>query len=338
MTSQDDRACPQLLLHRFYKAGSFGMGLYERDYGREDETPWDRHQREQSQQPMSMTVIVLIVTCVIHVIDVLTSKKIPVSELFPDGGAESPLVNWFACYKETLFRPWQWYQFLTYGFLHDQRTIMHIAFNMLNLFIFGRMVEQRVGRWELLRFYLVSMTFAGLIGSVTYWAMNEPDGMHVIGASGAVSALLIVFVCFDPQATLLLMGAIPIKAWWLGAAFLVMNIYGSLTMFTDADKAMGGGTAFTVHLAGAAFGYFYHRQHWNLEFLSVAGYRDRFGRSIRRTKLKIHDPDAKLRKEEYDVDQILAKIHATGEESLTRAERRTLEKHSRRKREGRNRN
>lgn len=313
------------------------MGLYERDYGREEETPWDRYQREQSQTPKSMTVILLIVTVVIHLIDILTSKQIAPTPAMPDGATESVLVDWFACYKETLKQPWMWFQFLTYGFLHDQQGIMHIAFNMLNLFIFGRMVEQRIGRWELLRFYLVSMTVAGIVGSVTYWIAGEIDGMHVIGASGAVSALLILFVCFDPHATLQLMGAIPIKAWWLAAFFLFMNVFGSLSMLNDSGQAMGGGTAYTVHLAGAAFGYFYFRQQWNLHWLDFSNYQDKFGRSVRRTKLKIHDPDAKLRQEEREVDRILAKIHSSGEESLTRAERRTLEKNSRRKREGRGR-
>ncbi|MEM0926783.1 MAG: DUF6576 domain-containing protein [Planctomycetota bacterium] len=44
-----------------------------------------------------------------------------------------------------------------------------------------------------------------------------------------------------------------------------------------------------------------------------------------------------MRREKEEVDQILAKIHATGEQSLTRAERRTLEAHSRRQREKRER-
>jgi len=55
----------------------------------------------------------------------------------------------------------------------------------------------------------------------------------------------------------------------------------------------------------------------------------------RRMKLKLHDPDKKLRQEAMEADRILAKIHESGESSLTAAERRTLERYSRRQRERR---
>ena len=53
-------------------------------------------------------------------------------------------------------------------------------------------------------------------------------------------------------------------------------------------------------------------------------------------KLKLHDPDKKLRKEADDADRLLAKIHEHGEESLTSSERKLLERYSRRQREKRN--
>lgn len=306
------------------------MGLYERDYGREDETPWDRHQREQTQTPKSMTVILLIVTVVIHLIDMLTQKTIA------PGESISRLMPWFGCYKETLVQPWMWYQFLSYGFLHSLDSLFHVGFNMLGLFIFGRAVEERMGRFEFLRFYLVSMFAGGVVGCLTYWAMGVPAGV-VIGASGSVIAVTIMFACYYPHANILLMMVFPVKAWLVAVIFVGTNLIGSLSMLSGEAANESGGTAFTVHLAGAAFALAYYFRQWNLHWMDVSRFQNQFGRSVRRTKLKIHDPDAKLRKEEVDVDEILAKIHASGEESLTRAERRTLEKHSRRKREGRDR-
>ncbi|OYP35011.1 rhomboid family intramembrane serine protease [Rhodopirellula sp. MGV] len=303
------------------------MGLYDRDYGRDDEmSPWERHQR--SQQPKSMAVIVLAVTCGVWVLDILTTKNV--------GGIRvSVLAEWLACYGTTLIQPWTWYQFLSYGFIHDIESPFHLLFNMFNLFFFGRAAEMRLGRWEFLRFYLVSIVFAGVLGALTYWIMGTPDG-RFIGASGAVSALLILFVCFDPHADLDLFGVVRVKASWIVIVFLIYNVWGSMQMLS-AQNQMGGGTAFTVHLAGAAFAYLYHSQRWNFGWIDPSGFRRSVKTSMRRTKLKIHDPDAKLRKEEQDVDEILAKIHASGEESLTRAERRTLERHSRRQREMRDR-
>lgn len=307
------------------------MGLYERDYGREDETPWDRHQRMQSQTPKTMTVIILIVTIVIFLVDMLLSKT------NANGDPESRLMPWFGCYTDTLLKPWMWFQFLSYGFLHSLDSIFHVGFNMFGLFVFGRAVEERMGKFEFLRFYLVSMLLGGIIGCLTYWAMGIAAGV-VIGASGAVIAVTILFACYYPQANILLMMLFPVKAWLVAVVFVSTDLIGSIAMLSGDGAAEQGGTAFTVHLTGAAFALAYHFQNWNLHWLDVSGIRNRFGRSVRRTRLKIHDPDAKLRQEEQDVDRILAKIHASGEESLTRAERRTLEKNSRRKREGRNRN
>ncbi|MCD0462409.1 rhomboid family intramembrane serine protease [Roseiconus lacunae] len=302
------------------------MGLYERDYGRDDEmSPWERHQR--SQQPKSMAIIVLAVTCGAWVLDILTTKNV-------DGTRVSVMAEWFACYGTSLIQPWYWYQFLSYGFVHDIERPFHILFNMFNLFFFGRAIEMRLGRWEFLRFYLVSVVFAGALGALTYWVAGDPSG-RFIGASGAVSALLILFVCFDPHADLNWFGIVQIKAMWIVVAFLVWNVYGSLQMLSGPNR-MGGGTAFTVHLAGAAFAYLYHAKRWNLAWLDPSRFQQSFGTSVRRSRLKIHDPDSKLRKEEEEVDKILAKIHASGEESLTRAERRILERHSRRQREMRN--
>ncbi len=47
-----------------------------------------------------------------------------------------------------------WWQFLTYGFVHDISGITHLLFNMVGLYVFGRDVELRMGRMEFLRFYL----------------------------------------------------------------------------------------------------------------------------------------------------------------------------------------
>jgi hypothetical protein len=55
----------------------------------------------------------------------------------------------------------------------------------------------------------------------------------------------------------------------------------------------------------------------------------------RRAKLKLHDPDKKIRTEAEDADRILAKIHESGESSLTSSERKTLERYSRRQRQKR---
>ncbi|MEO1618988.1 MAG: rhomboid family intramembrane serine protease, partial [Planctomycetota bacterium] len=302
------------------------MGLYDRDYGRDSaETPWDRHMRSQS--PKSMTIILVVITVAVFLVDMVTGTT------DKNGIPDSVLVPWFGCWKETLLKPWMYFQFLTYGFLHAQENLTHVGFNMFGLFIFGRAVEQKIGGQEFLKFYLLSILAGGIVGCLTYWVMGVPLGV-VIGASGGVMAVTILFACYYPNTNILLMMVFPVKAWIVATIFVVYNLYGSLSMLTGADR---GNTAFTVHLAGIAFAFLYVKLGWSFSRLDFSGYQKSIERSVRRTKLKLHDPDTKLHKENQEVDQILAKIHASGEQSLTRAERRTLEAHSRRQREKRNR-
>jgi len=83
-------------------------------------------------------------------------------------------------------------------------------------------------------------------------------------------------------------------------------------------------------LAGAGFAAIYHLRGWRLD--SFARMPDFFSR---RPKLRLHDPEKKLAKQEAEVDRILDKIQQSGLDSLTSSERKTLERHSRLKRQQR---
>ena len=306
------------------------MGLYDRDYGRyESQTPWDR-----AQNPRSMTITLIVINVVIFFLDMIMASRDPAT-----GMSTSLLADWFAVTPETLVKPWLWWQFLTYGFIHDSHSINHILFNMFGLFIFGRMVEQRIGGPEFLRFYLVSVFIGGIAAAIVGAVQASLYGVPLnqfpgtIGASGAVVAVTILFACYYPHTELLLMFVLPVKAWVLATVFVLYDFAGALGL-TGA-----GNTAFEVHLMGALFAFVYYYQHWNLSWLNfeaVADYPQRMRQRSRRMKLKVHDPDKKLRQEAAEADRILAKIHQQGESSLTAAERRVLERYSRRQRERKN--
>ncbi|MGB7342675.1 MAG: rhomboid family intramembrane serine protease [Pirellulaceae bacterium] len=308
------------------------MGLYERDYGREygEETPWDRHQRSQEERPKSAAIILLIVTVVIHFVDMMGLETV-------DTAIGPQKLGWlypyFATFQETALKPWNWYQFLTYGFLHDQNKIGHVLFNMVGLFFFGRALEQRLGFNEFLRFYLLSMFVGGIVGCVGFWLMGA-NGGSVIGASGAVMATTILFACYYPNSEILLMFVFPVKAWVIAAFFVLTNLAGGIGLMAG----MGSQTSFTVHLAGIAFGFLYYYQHWNLgwlDFSKLTNIKRQMSQRSRRMKLKLHDPDRKIENEAAEADRILAKIHESGEDSLTSSERKTLERYSRRQRQRR---
>lgn len=298
------------------------MGLDNRDYARDEPlSPWEQHLRERDRQPLSMTAKLIIVNVAVFVIAMLIT-----------GGKNGGVVfEWFGLPVETLKKPWEWYRFLTYGFLHSMRDILHLAFNMLALFFLGQSVERRMGRMEYLRFYLVAVVVSGFLGAIGYW-VGGTTNVNIVGASGAVIAITILFACYFPNQEILLMMVLPVKAWVLAAIVVGSNLYQSIVPLPDGSQE---GTAFTVHLAGAAFAFIYYFQNWNLGWLNFSRFKNPLNQPLRRTRLKLHDPDQKLQRQSEEVDEILAKIHRSGEDSLTRAERRTLEKYSRAQREKR---
>jgi membrane associated rhomboid family serine protease len=192
---------------------------------------------------------------------------------------------------EMMKQPWQWYRVLSYGFAHSPTDVMHIVFNMASLYFLGRSVEDRYGRWEFLRFYLLAIALGGVYWTIRTWSGGPP----MLGASGGVTAVCMLFVFCFPRVEILLMGVIPMPAWALGALIIVGNMLGGR-----------GGVAYDVHLVGAAFAalYFYG----NLNFSFIENFIDRTRLSWRQKQrgFKVHRPE---KIEEREVPQSnLAKI------------------------------
>jgi membrane associated rhomboid family serine protease len=304
------------------------MGLYDRDYGRNEATPWGR-----VENPRSITITLVVINAVVFLADAIfyVRQTDPISGL---SIRTHPINDWLAVYGDTLTQPRMWWQFLTYGFVHDNGDIRHLLFNMIGLFVFGHEVERRMGRMEFLRFYLLAVLVGGIIGSI-----SSRLGAHfggTIGASGAVIATAILFACYFPNRELLLMFVLPVKAWVLAVFFVMADLVGAFGLWTGMGT---GNTAFSVHLAGAFFALGYYFLNWNLRWLDLGAVGElpaRLRQRSRRMKLKLHDPERKIEQEAQEADRILAKIHEQGESSLTASERKLLERYSRRQRERRN--
>jgi membrane associated rhomboid family serine protease len=99
-------------------------------------------------------------------------------QLVTDGFLTSALLYW-APYTET--QPWR---MLTSVFVHSDNSFLHFAFNMYSLLIFGRLLEQMLGRGRFAALYLLS----GLGGSVAVLLISPTT--PVVGASGAIFGLL----------------------------------------------------------------------------------------------------------------------------------------------------
>lgn len=283
------------------------MGIYDRQYYHDDEPP----RRVRSSAPRMMTTQLIIVTLVIYF----------ANEFF----FQSKAANRFAL-QANLFRDnWQIWQLLTYGFLHaglqSSTGIFHILWNMYGLFLFGRDVELRYGRQEMLRFYLVAIIVSGGVWLLVRIFLNQPVS-SLVGASGGVTAVLVLYCFTFPQRRLLLMGIWAVPAWGLGVMFVLFDLVG----------AAGGGsgtTAYEAHLAGAAFAFVYFSRRWNLgRFGSLPG-KNWFKRQPR---LKVHRAEED-QKTDLAADKILEKIRHHGEASLSKKERRIMEDYSRRMRE-----
>ena len=204
---------------------------------------------------------------------------------------------------------WQVWTFLSHGFAHasvtTQTGIFHLIFNMLTLFFLGQPVEQRLGRIEFLKFYLMAVVVGGVA-----WYLSvtlSGGGGFCVGASGAVSAVVICFIFMAPQARLLMFGVIPMPAWVVGVLFLLMNL---------SYAFRSSQIAWEAHLAGGAFGMLYYQMKWSFAKLKMP----------RGTKVKVHHPEDGDDKLQSEADRILAKIAESGEASLTGKERRTLKK------------
>jgi membrane associated rhomboid family serine protease len=138
-----------------------------------------------------------------------------------------------------------WWQVFTYMFVHA--NLWHLFFNMLSLYLFGVQLERRMGSGEFLLYYLVSGIGAGL---ATLFVNNATgQGMvYVVGASGAIFAVLLAFAAFFPDTRIFIFGILPMRAPTAVLVFAGIEVF---SMFTN----LSAGVAHLTHLAGILVGY-----------------------------------------------------------------------------------
>jgi membrane associated rhomboid family serine protease len=141
---------------------------------------------------------------------------------------------------------WVW-QVFTYMFAHANLT--HLFVNMLGLFFFGRPVERTLGSSEFLLYYLLSGLFAG-IASFAIYALSGAWNTMLLGASGAVFALLLAFAVLYPRAMVYLYGIIPIRAPVMVIGYTAIEI---LSSFLGTASSVAHLTHLAGFLAGAAY-------------------------------------------------------------------------------------
>ena len=143
-----------------------------------------------------------------------------------------------------LYRRYYW-QFLTYMFTHA--TVSHFIFNMLSLYIFGTAVERRVGSREFLLYYLLTGVLSGLASYAMFYVANT--NTVLLGASGAIYALLMLFSVLYPRSVIYVFGLIPVQAPLLIILYFIIELISGLTAHD--------GVAHMTHLSGLVFGLLY---------------------------------------------------------------------------------
>lgn len=158
-----------------------------------------------------------------------------------------------------LYNHWYW-QFFTYMFVHG--SFSHLFSNMLGIVMFSIIVERKIGTKEYLLYYLLCGTLAGIASYISYYLAGT--NVILVGASGALYAILLIFAVFFPNAVVFIFGILPVRA-----PILVLLYFG-IEFFSQFRI---DGVAHSTHLYGLLFGWLYLRIRMKIKPLKVWGFR-----------------------------------------------------------------
>lgn len=140
-----------------------------------------------------------------------------------------------------------YWQFLTYMFVHGSFT--HLLFNMLGLFFFGLAVERSIGSKEFLLVYFVAGILCGIISYCIY-LFSGAYMTFLVGASGAIYAMLLAYAVIFPRSRIFIWGVLPVPAPILVAVYAGIELGSQLLTIRS-------GVAHMTHLAGFAVAWLY---------------------------------------------------------------------------------
>lgn len=238
------------------------------------------------------------------------------------------LTRWFVLtddFKTILIHPWS---LITYSFLHF--GFLHILFNMLWLYWFGQFVLNLFKGKRLLTIYLLGALFGGLLFVLSYnfFPVFETSRGYLIGASGAVTAIMVFIATYTPNTEVRIF-TFTIKLWHI-ALFLFL-----LDLVRIPTSGNAGGLM--AHVGGAIFGFVYATQlakgndigKWFENFMDwVANlFKPRKKKPFKKVHRTTQTPPQRSKPKEVKsdhqkkIDGILDKIGKSGYESLTKEEK-----------------
>ena len=130
---------------------------------------------------------------------------------------------------------------------------VHLLGNMLYLWIFGDNVEDRLGHFKFIAFYLV----CGLAATAAQLAFSTESNVPNLGASGAIAGVLGAYILMFPQGKVnVLMGraVVPMPALAVIGLWIVLQLFSGFGSLTTATTVQSGGVAYMAHIGGFVTG------------------------------------------------------------------------------------
>ena len=158
---------------------------------------------------ITINIIVITITCIVSYL----------------AFSNETLMNKLIFYPPSITRDNQWYRFVTSGFIHAD--MMHLGFNMLTLYFFGRNLEyiyaSYFGVSQL--WYLILYLSALIVSQIPSYLKNKNNYYYKsLGASGAVSAIVFSMILLMPWSTLYVF-IIPVPAIIYAIFYLGYSVY-----------------------------------------------------------------------------------------------------------------
>ena len=257
----------------------------------------------------------------IILINIIVFVSMSILEVFITLSGFGELFNLFlnklmlpASLKVFIFQPWS---IVTYFFLH--MNFMHILWNMLFLYWFGKIIHENIGNNAVISLYIIG----GIIGGLSYMALfniipyydNRVSESLMLGASAGVFSVVVGSATLLPNYTFYLLFLGPVRIKYIALFYVLLS-------FFDVTGSNAGGEI--AHLGGALMGYLYIRQLQNgvnmgkgiIDILNI------FNKNKKKDISKEEETN-EIKKDisQDEIDKILDKISDSGYKSLSNNEK-----------------
>ena len=221
--------------------------------------------------------------------------------------------------KTFIFQPWS---LISYFFLH--MNFMHILWNMLFLYWFGKIIHDNIGNNAIISLYVLG----GIIGGLFYMALyniipyyNERVSESLmLGASAGVFSVVVGSATLLPNYTFYLLFLGPVRIKYIALFYVLLS-------FLDVTGNNAGGEI--AHLGGAFIGFLYIKQLQNGINMGegIINFINYFSSEKRKTKRKADNVSSESNRDNIsqdEIDKILDKISDSGYSSLSKKEKEKL--------------